>query len=237
MVAADFFFKFGKIPPPTIGFSPPGGMPFAPVRRRYDGYKKFSPRILAGLEQYRVELGAAVERGDWAAAAELARRSAKGSPGSSVADLPLVMGLSANALVQSENEGTTNANFLCRCYANEARYALDDLRAAALKADAKTAKAAYLVGREYVDAWVSFVNPVILPERVGDPFPFVLAGRRLPSPEAAAAAAAAAASASPSSTATSTEPEACRVAGKYLDCLAARAALEQQGTQQQQQQQ
>ena len=45
----DFFFKFGKIPGPIIGFSPPGGMPFAPVRRRYDGYKKFAPRIVSRI--------------------------------------------------------------------------------------------------------------------------------------------------------------------------------------------
>ena len=46
---------------------------------------------LAGSEQYAGELGAAVESGDWAVVSELTRRSSKGNPGSSVAELPLVL--------------------------------------------------------------------------------------------------------------------------------------------------
>ena len=266
LFAEDFYFKFGKVPPPTIGFTPPGGMPFSPVKRRYEGYKKFAPRLTAGVTQYRSELGAAVASGSWGQVIALVRKPEKtggggggggsgGGSGSDVAVLPLVMGLAANTLVQSENEGTTNANFLCRSLANEVQYALDELRAAAERGDSAAAKRSWLVGREYVDAYVSFVNPVILPERVGEPLPFVLIGRRLhddddddegedaapqssdatafspvqPPNGGATAAAAASAPSSSSSATTPREPEACRVAGRYLDCLAARAAQEQQG--------
>ena len=153
-----------------------------------------------------------------------------------MAVLPLVMGLAANTLVQSENEGTTNANFLCRSLANEVQYALDELRVAAEKGDSAAAKRSWLVGREYVDAYVSFVNPVILPERVGEPLPFVLVGRRLheeeeeeeeDAPPQSDASALSPVQAPNEGTTTPREPEACRVAGRYLDCLAARAAQEQ----------
>ena len=155
-----------------------------------------------------------------------------------------MLGLSANTFVQSENEGTTNANFLCRCYANEvgwasflflahglvscalanflfvsdqASYAIDELHAAAGAKDAAAAYRAWLVGREYVDAWISFVDQVILPERVGDPFPFLLRGRVVTDSSAGSGSGGGGGD-------SSKEPEACRVAGKYLDCVAARAA-------------
>ena len=81
-----------QLPPPTVGFTPPGGLPFAPTARRYAGLKKLGPRFLGGAALYGQELRQALEAKAWATVAGLTAPSAKGSAGSPVADLPVVMG-------------------------------------------------------------------------------------------------------------------------------------------------
>lgn len=209
----DFYFKFGKVPPPTIGFQPPGGMPFVPTARRYAGLKKFAPRVDAGLALYAGALRQAIAGGDWPTVVQLTTRAAKGVPGSAVSDLPLVLGLLSNQLVQSENDGPANANYLCHSLANELSFAVDDVFAAAQQQDQASCLNAWLVGREYIDSYLSFVNPTIT-EKVGDKYALLFAGAR-------------AAAAVPAAAANRRDPAACQREGAFLECLAERKALDE----------
>jgi len=188
-------------------------MPFTPTARRYSGYKKFYPRVDAGLALFKGQLKTAIDESDWEAVNTLTARASKGTSGSPVSDLPLVLGLMANTLVQSENEGTTNANYLCHSYANEVSHAVDEMGAASAAKDKAATLRAWRVGREYIDAYLSFVNPVIT-DKVGEKFGLLFSDRPAAKPPAPMEAAGT----------TATDPDACRVAGRYLECLAARSA-------------
>eukprot|EP00617_Octactis_speculum_P007754 CAMPEP_0185796362 /NCGR_PEP_ID=MMETSP1174-20130828/161040_1 /TAXON_ID=35687 /ORGANISM="Dictyocha speculum, Strain CCMP1381" /LENGTH=266 /DNA_ID=CAMNT_0028491717 /DNA_START=538 /DNA_END=1335 /DNA_ORIENTATION=+ len=145
----DYFFKFGKLPEPRLGIDPPGGMPFVPISRRYTGYKKYIDRVGAGKEQYAKDLKKAIDDQAWDQVIELVRPSEKGVTASSASGLPLVLGLLANPLLQSENDGTQNATLLARYFANEARFEMDAILAAAMAKDKGAALASWSNGRDW----------------------------------------------------------------------------------------
>ena len=138
------------------------------------------------------ELSSALAAGDQKTVAEITRPVAKGFEGTPVSNLPYVMGLLANQCLQSENEGTTNANFLARYMANEVDFAVRDMNAAAAARDTGSMKAAYAGVVNYIEAYVTLLNMVI-PPKVGEKFMGVLA--TVARQEAAAAAPAPAAAA------------------------------------------
>lgn len=166
----------------------------------------------AGLSLYNGDLKAAVDSADWVTLSALTARSSKGVPGSAASDLPLVLGLFANFLVQSENEGATNAGFLCHSYANELSFAVDDLGAASSARDKVGALKAWRIGREYIDAYLSFVNPAIS-DKVGKKFDLLLSGRVVTAANSQPAEGSAAGG----------DPDPCRVTGRYLECRTSRS--------------
>jgi len=194
----DFYYKFGKLPPPQvdIDMAPRGGMPFVPVKRRYAGYNKFAARVEAGAEQFG-KIGLLLGGGGspaWGELAELTQRTKKNEEGrvvpapTAAMDLPLAGGLLANTLVQSENDGVSNAVLLARYFCNEVNFRNDDLVAAVAAKDLGAARAAWAEGRDYLNAYLSFVNQAINPRNIGAKFPLLNDdGTLKPRPVAAAA--------------------------------------------------
>ena len=101
-----------------------------PRARAGEAYAKFATRLNDGVAAVTFELSSALAAGDQKTVAEITRPVAKGFEGTPVSNLPYVMGLLANQCLQSENEGTTNANFLARYMANEVDFAVRDMNAA-----------------------------------------------------------------------------------------------------------
>ena len=191
LFSEDFYFKYGLRPTPEevalSPFLPPQGeLPFAPIQRRYTGYKKYEERIQRGLALYSTTLHDAVSSGAWADFPALLEKGKKGSgnnaagEGTGVAASEMrsacrALGLFANTVLQSENDsGTTTANLLARHLINEAYLSLDDLAAAAEKKDKKAAAAAWTRGKEYLNGYVRIVN-LPINSKVGDKFPSITA--------------------------------------------------------------
>lgn len=132
-------------------FLPPQAeLPFSPVQRRYTGYQKYAPRVVAGVEAYSGELREAVSTGRWDAVAGLLEKGIKGkgsnskgegtgTPASPLRSSCRAFGLFANTVLQSENDGgTTTANLLARHLINELYFSMDDMAAAAAATDQVT---------------------------------------------------------------------------------------------------
>lgn len=193
MFKEDFYFKFGKFPPPEVDLEVPGGMTFTPVARRYAGYNKSAERIRKGVSIYAGDLKHAIDAEDWERVGVLtapvsktpADSSATSSTsrsgavtgmttGQSVSEVPRVCGLLANQLVQSENEGTTVPNLIARCFANEVAFAIEDMARDRDRAggDKQAMLGHWVRGRDYLNAYLALVNRVVT-DKVGDKFALV----------------------------------------------------------------
>ena len=190
LFSEDFYFKYGLRPTPDevlkSPFLPPqADLPFAPIQRRYTGYKKYEERINLGIALYDGELRLAVQKGAWADLGPLLEAGVKGKgnaksgeggtgvPASDLRSACRAYGLFGNTVLQSENDsGTTTANLLARHLINELYFSMDDLAAAALNGDKMAAAAAWERGKEYLNGYVRIVNQPIT-SKVGDKFPVV----------------------------------------------------------------
>jgi len=184
LFSEDFYFKFGLRPTPEdLKNKPVEELPFAPIKRRYTGYSKYNERITAGLNLYGVDLRAKVQEGAWAEVGPLLEKGARGKGNSKTGEggtgvLPAelrsscrAMGLFGNTVLQSENDsGTTSVNLLARHLVNEFYFAMDDVATAAEAADKNAAKAAWVKGQGYANAYLDIVNRAIN-AKVGDKFP------------------------------------------------------------------
>lgn len=187
LFSEDFYFKYGLRPSPEDlkakrDREGPPEIPFAPVQRRYTGYKKFEPRITAGLVLYGGAYKTAIQDGKWAELADLLEKGRKGQgnnaqgEGSGVAASELrsscrAMGLFGNTVLQSENDSSTTAvNLLIRHLVNELYFTMDDVEAAAKAGDKAAAKQAWTRGREYINEYLYLVN-LPISSKVGDKFP------------------------------------------------------------------
>ena len=182
LFSEDFYFKFGLRPTPEdLKNKPVEELPFAPVQRRYTGYNKYQERINSGLSLYGGVLRTKVQEGAWADIGPLLEKGVKGkgsnSKGEGTGVLPAelrsacrAMGLFGNTVLQSENDsGTTSVNLLARHLVNEFYFAMDDIAAAAEGGDKNAAKAAWLKGQGYANAYLDIINRPII-SKVGDKF-------------------------------------------------------------------
>jgi hypothetical protein len=189
LFSEDFYFKYGLRPTPAevanSPFLPPQAeLPFAPIKRRYEGYSKYSGRIQRGVDLYSGELRDKVEASKWAEIGAMlekgskSRGNGKDGAGTGVAAADLrsacrAYGLFANTVLQSENDnGSTTANLLARHLINEVYFSLDDLADAASNGDKAAAKAAWARGKDYLNGYIRIVNFPIS-SKVGDKFPLV----------------------------------------------------------------
>jgi hypothetical protein len=184
LFSEDFYFKFGLRPTPEdLKNKPVEDLPFAPIQRRYTGYKKYEERIKAGLDLYGGVLRTKVQEGAWADVGPLLEKGVKGKGNSKTGEggtgvLPAelrsscrAMGLFGNTVLQSENDsGTTSVNLLARHLINEFYFAMDDVAEAAAAGDKNAAKAAWTKGQGYANAYLDIVNRAIT-SKVGDKFP------------------------------------------------------------------
>lgn len=183
LFSEDFYFKFGLRPTPEdLKNKPVEELPFAPIQRRYTGYKKYEERINAGLGMYGGVLRTKVQEGAWAEIGPLLEKGVKGKGNSKTGEggtgvLPSelrsscrAMGLFGNTVLQSENDsGTTSVNLLARHLVNEFYFAMDDVADAAAAGDKNAAKAAWTKGQGYANAYLDIVNRAIT-SKVGDKF-------------------------------------------------------------------
>jgi hypothetical protein len=182
LFSEDFYFKFGLRPTPEdLKNKPVEELPFAPIQRRYTGYSKYSERVNTGLSLYGGVLRTKVQEGAWADIGPLLEKGSKGKgsnakgEGTGVAPSELrsacrAMGLFGNTVLQSENDsGTTSVNLLARHLINEFYFAMDDVALAAEAGDQSAAKAAWLKGQGYANAYLDIVNRAIT-SKVGDKF-------------------------------------------------------------------
>ena len=186
LFSEDFYFKYGLRPTPEDLKAKreregTPEIPFAPVQRRYTGYKKFEPRISAGLAAYTGPYKTAIAEGKWAdvtAMLEIGQRSSgNNAAGESTAvaaselrSACRAMGLFGNTVLQSENDSSTTAvNLLTRHLVNELYFTMDDAAAAAKAGDKKEAKAAWTRGRDYINEYLYLVN-LPISSKVGDKF-------------------------------------------------------------------
>ena len=186
LFSEDFYFKYGLRPTPSDlqtkrereGVPE---IPFAPVQRRYNGYKKFEPRISSGLALYAGEYKSAIDEGRWLDVAALLEKGSRSSgsasdgSGTGVAASELrsscrAMGLFGNTVLQSENDSSTTAvNLLTRHLVNELYFSMDDVAAAAKAGDKAAAKKAWTSGRDYLNEYLYLIN-LPISSKVGDKF-------------------------------------------------------------------
>lgn len=190
LFSEDFYFKYGLRPDPqevlVSPYLPPQAeLPFAPIKRRYEGYSKYSGRIQTGIELYSTVLHDAVDAAKWDEIGPLLEKGSKskgnskdkeGGTGVAASDLRSscrAYGLFANTVLQSENDsGSTTANLLARHLVNEVYFSMDDIADAAKAKDKAAAKAAWNRGKEYLNGYLRIVNFPIS-SKVGDKFPLV----------------------------------------------------------------
>ena len=80
LFSEDFYFKFGLRPTPEdLKNKPVEELPFAPIQRRYTGYKKYEERISTGLDLYGGVLRTKVQEGAWADIGPLLEKGVKGA--------------------------------------------------------------------------------------------------------------------------------------------------------------
>ena len=80
LFSEDFYFKFGLRPTPEdLKNKPVEELPFAPIQRRYTGYKKYEARINTGLDLYGGVLRTMVQEGAWADIGPLLEKGVKGT--------------------------------------------------------------------------------------------------------------------------------------------------------------
>lgn len=157
----DFYFKYGRAPPFLVDATseiPDGGaVPFTRVQQRYENYGKYAARINVGVEAFR-KLKGAIDCGDGAVqAADDAQFNLR------------AMGLLANGMMASENNGPGNVLFLTRWYINEAALNIGDVAKAS---DKKQAQAAWERGRKAINSALIVLNKEISP-KIGDQFQLV----------------------------------------------------------------
>ena len=161
LFSQDFYFKYGRSPPFLVDATseiPDGGaVPFTRVQQRYEAYGKYAARVLAGVEAFRALKGA-VDNGSWASvASDDTKYNLR------------AMGLLANGLMASENNGPGNVLFLTRWYVNECALDIGDVAKAADKAQAA---AAWERGRKAINSALIVLNKEISP-KVGEQFVLV----------------------------------------------------------------
>ena len=141
LFSQDFYFKYGRSPPflqdATSEIPDGGAVPFTRVQQRYEAYGKYAARVLAGVEAFRALKGA-VDNGSWATvASDDTKYNLR------------AMGLLANGLMASENNGPGNVLFLTRWYVNECALDIGDVAKAA---DKGQAAAAWERGRKAINS-------------------------------------------------------------------------------------
>ena len=150
----DYYFKFGTaapfIPPGSTDF--PKTMPFVVSQQRYDALKKYKARIEKGVALIDSLLAAKAQDISDPTAADVYQLRP--------------MGLLANAVLASENTGTTNELLLARYYINEIYLDVNDMRNAPSQ---EAARKSWVAAKEALNSYLGLMNRVIT-SKVGDKF-------------------------------------------------------------------
>jgi hypothetical protein len=173
----DYYYKFGTglqfiAPPGNTSF--PKTMPFTKVQQRYDVLKKYRERIISGLNLIQ----------------SLSKRSTDMTTTTTTSSSDVVdpkgkedvyqlraMGLLANGLLASDNNGLPNEVFVARYYINEVYLRIDELRRLSSTDTNTTTKdpqllLVYECIENAINSYLTLMNRVIT-TKVGEPFPYV----------------------------------------------------------------
>mmetsp|Transcript_17222 Transcript_17222/g.37463 ORF Transcript_17222/g.37463 Transcript_17222/m.37463 type:complete len:285 (-) Transcript_17222:22-876(-) len=161
----DYLYKFGTRPPRDLSqaadflrsINGAGSLPFVPMKRRYDYYNRFASRIDAALRAYE-HVGE-----------DLRTVSAESKV---IEDGLRPMGIFSTQLLCPDVAVTREA-LLMRYYVNELFFSTREVSAAVSAGDLDTAAAAWAIGRDAANSYVSFVNRLIFPGKVGTKFELV----------------------------------------------------------------
>ncbi|EKX42207.1 hypothetical protein GUITHDRAFT_88187 [Guillardia theta CCMP2712] len=132
---------------------------YVPIKQRYDGYKKYKASINLCSDLLRTlhdTLGNPMSDEDKKKSEKLLRRAV----------------LFADALLISENYGTSNEALVSRFYVNEAYYASLQLAEASKKGDAARSKEMWELWRDSWNSYLIIINRAIVP-KVGEKFELI----------------------------------------------------------------
>jgi hypothetical protein len=157
----DSYFKFGRAQPfiPSGSQEFPKTVPFTRITQRYEAYKKYKDRVQRGIDLV-VGLKDAVESSTYNGILD----------GSAPEYSIRPMGLLANAMLASENTGTTNELLLARWYINEVALDITDIKNAQSQDDARKS---YVAALAALNSYIGLINRCIT-TKVGEPFAFIL---------------------------------------------------------------
>jgi hypothetical protein len=156
----DNYYKFGMaapwIHPDATDF--PKTMPFVPNQQRYDAYKKYGNRIV-DMRDAIIRIGTST--------------SANDVPDANDPTYHLrALGLFANAMMATENTGTTNELLLARWYINEMYLRIGDYRDALSGGEMDVAGERYGILVRATNSYLSLMNRSIS-SKVGDRFGYI----------------------------------------------------------------
>jgi len=143
------------------------------LKQRQPAYSKYGFTIAQGARDFQ-QLKTILQQQDWKLAANLVVTSpdTRDLPPPTV-DALLKMVLFASSMLTSPNfSGPARELLVARFYANEYKFALDELSDAILARDLPRAQAAWDFGKDSFNSYAQVVNRQIVP-KVGDPFSFI----------------------------------------------------------------
>jgi hypothetical protein len=161
----DYYYKFGTglqfIDPPG-NTSIPKSMPFTKTQQRYDSLKKYQERITSGLQLIKSLPSINNDQ------------SAKIADPRSKEDVYQLraMGLLANGLLASDNNGIPNEVFVARYYINEIYLRIDELRSSSSSIDKQQQQQIYKCIEKATNSYLTLMNRVIT-SKVGEPFSYI----------------------------------------------------------------
>ena len=157
----DYYYKFGTgiqyiEPPGNTSF--PKTMPFTKSQQRYDALKKYRDRIVGALQLLQSLPKTTTAVADPKTKEDVYQLRA--------------MGLLANGLLASDNNGLPNEVFVARYYINEIYLRLDELRTASTTDDKEQQQQIYKCIEKATNSYLTLMNREIT-SKVGEPFTYV----------------------------------------------------------------
>jgi hypothetical protein len=157
----DYYYKFGTgiqyiEPPGNTSF--PKTMPFTKSQQRYDALKKYRERIMGALLLLQ----------------SLPKTDSPVADPTSKEDVYQLraMGLLANGLLASDNNGLPNEVFVARYYINEIYLRLIQLMNSSTLNDSKERQIVYSCIEKATNSYLTLMNRAIT-TKVGEPFPYI----------------------------------------------------------------
>eukprot|EP00536_Pseudo-nitzschia_multiseries_P000067 jgi/Psemu1/177843/e_gw1.2.374.1 len=145
---------------------------YVSLKQRIPTYSKYGFSIALGAKEYSL-LGKSLRSGDWKGAIPYLVSSDANQPPPPPVDALLKMVLFASGMLTSPNySGPSKRLLVARFYANEAGFAIEEIKEAIEAGDQKRAIAAWEFGKDSFNSYFQIVNDSIS-SKVGDKFELI----------------------------------------------------------------